>query len=225
MLKDLRTKSIVLRRTNFGESDRILNLLTENGYQSVIAKGVRKEKSKLAGGIEMFCLSEITIHAGKNNKLGILTSAKMLKAYNKIIIDLEKLELASTVLKQINKVAENSTKNEYFDLLNQTLAGINDTKDLKLIESWFLLNYAKTNGDEINLHRDVTGAKLDPYKTYIWDTNENCLREQIGGNIGANAIKLMRLMVSSKFDIISRVKDVEVIIPSILHIAKAINKI
>ena len=54
MLKDIRTKSIVLRRTNYGESDRILNLLTENGVISVIAHGVRKEKSKLAGGIELF---------------------------------------------------------------------------------------------------------------------------------------------------------------------------
>ena len=37
-------------------------------YICVIEKGVRKEKSKLAGGIELFCLSEITYHEGKNNR-------------------------------------------------------------------------------------------------------------------------------------------------------------
>ena len=105
MQNDIRTKAIVLRRTNYGESDRILNLLTENGLISCIAKGVRKEKSKLAGGIEMFCLSEVTVHSGKNNKLGILTSAKMLEAYQNITLKLDDLELASLVLKKVEKAA------------------------------------------------------------------------------------------------------------------------
>ena len=71
---DIRTKAIVLRRTNYGEADRILNLLTEKGLISAIAHGVRKEKSKLAGGIELFCVSDITAHEGRNNSLHTLTS-------------------------------------------------------------------------------------------------------------------------------------------------------
>ena len=45
-----KTLAIVLRRTDFGEADRIVNLLTPNGKQVAIARGVRKPKSKLAGG-------------------------------------------------------------------------------------------------------------------------------------------------------------------------------
>ena len=44
-LKDLKTRALVLRRTNYGESDRILNLITPVGKVSAMAKGVRKEKS------------------------------------------------------------------------------------------------------------------------------------------------------------------------------------
>ena len=51
---DIKTLAYVLRRTNYGEADRILNIITPNGKISAIAKGARKEKSKLAGGIEMF---------------------------------------------------------------------------------------------------------------------------------------------------------------------------
>ncbi|MDR1589563.1 MAG: recombination protein O N-terminal domain-containing protein, partial [Oscillospiraceae bacterium] len=40
-----------------------------------IAKGVRKEKSRLAGGIEPFCLSEIVVRAGRG-ELGVLTGAR-----------------------------------------------------------------------------------------------------------------------------------------------------
>lgn len=49
--KDIRTLGIVLRRTNYGEADRILNILTPSGKITAIAKGVRKSRSKLAGRI------------------------------------------------------------------------------------------------------------------------------------------------------------------------------
>lgn len=67
MPSDLRTRAIVLRRTNYGESDRILNLLTPEGKVAVLAKGVRKEKSRLAGGIELFSISDVVIHQGRSN--------------------------------------------------------------------------------------------------------------------------------------------------------------
>ena len=41
-----RVKAIVLRRTNYAEADRVLQLLTPKGRRSVIAKGVRRERSK-----------------------------------------------------------------------------------------------------------------------------------------------------------------------------------
>ena len=103
--KPLRTTAIILRRTNFGETDRILNLLTPEGQKSVRARGVRKEKSKLAGGIELFCVSDVVIHEGRSD-IGTLTSAKMLKFYQNILTDLERLELASQILKDINPIFE-----------------------------------------------------------------------------------------------------------------------
>ena len=40
MQRDTRTRAIVLRRTDYGEADRILQLLTPEGKRSVIARGV-----------------------------------------------------------------------------------------------------------------------------------------------------------------------------------------
>ena len=80
--RDLRTEAIVLRRTDYGEADRILQLLTPEGKKSVVAKGVRREKSKLAGGIELFSVSEVVIHEGKG-ELGILTGAKLVEVDKK----------------------------------------------------------------------------------------------------------------------------------------------
>ena len=82
--KDIKAKAFVIRRTNYGEADRIINFLTDQGIISAIAKGVRKEKSKLAGAVELFTLSEVTLHRSLNNKLCVLTSAKMLEHYGNI---------------------------------------------------------------------------------------------------------------------------------------------
>ena len=224
MSTDIKTKAIVLRRTNFGEADRIINFLTEQGVVSCIAKGVRKEKSKLAGSVELFCLSEIVVHEGRNNKLGILTSAKMLEHYQNIVYKLPELELASFVMKKIGAFAENSTGPEYFDLLKQILAALNAGVNPELVETWFWFNFAKTNGEQINLIKDVDGNKLDPFLTYVWDSTEAALRVRRGGHVSAKEIKIMRLMLSSDVKTTSRVKDIVPSLPTVLYIAKTINK-
>ena len=221
---DIRTKAIVLRRTNYGEADRIINFLTEQGIIAAIAKGVRKEKSKLAGSVELFTLSDITLHKGLNNKLCVLTSAKMLEHYDQIPYKLAELELAGLVMKQIAKFAETSTGPEYFDLLHQILSALNAGVNPELVETWFWFNLAKTNGEQINVVKDTAGADLDPFKTYVWDNTESALREQLGGNVGAEEIKLMRLMLSNTLKTCSRISDIAPHLPTILYIAKVINK-
>ena len=223
MSNDIRTKAIVLRRTNFGEADRIITFLTEKGIISAIAKGVRKEKSKLAGGVEMFCLSEITVHEGLNNKLSILTSAKMLEHYQNIVYKLPELELASMIMKKISAVAENTSGPEYFNLLKQILAALDAGVNPELVEAWFWFNFAKTGGEQVNLVKDVDGKKLDPFRIYVWDSNELALREQMGGNVGAEEIKIMRLMLSSDLKTVSRVNNIAPKLPTILYIGKTLN--
>ena len=102
---DLRTEAIVLRRTDYGEADRILQLLTPEGKRSVIAKGVRKEKSKLAGGIELFSVSEVVIHEGKT-ELGVLTSAKLMEYYDAFVKDIELIEMGGAMMKSVSARAE-----------------------------------------------------------------------------------------------------------------------
>ncbi len=222
--KDIRTLAYIIKRTNYGEADRVLNILTPEGKMSAMAKGVRKEKSKLAGNIEMFCLIDMNIHQGRN-EFGVVTSAKMLKFYSNLIIDLPRMELASMILKKINIVSETINSKEYFNIVDQTLSALDEKMDEDLVEAWFWFNLAKNSGEEVNLYFDIDGKKLVEGKTYVWDNHELALKEQMGGNIGSNEIKIMRLMLTSKLTLINRVKDLSSKIPSILYIAKSINKI
>lgn len=220
--RDLRTRAIVLRRTNYGEADRILNLIAPEGKLSAIAKGVRREKSKLAGGIEMFTLSELNIHQSKSD-FGIITSARMLEHYSNILTSLERIELASKILKRINSASESIESPAFFNLTEQSLSALNQTSQnqgitSKLVEIWFTLNLNKLLGSELNLYRDSADHKLEPDKTYLYDATENAFTEHPAGPYSANEIKLLRLILTSPLSTVSRVKDLSTYLPKICDI-------
>ena len=107
-MKTQRTKAIVLRRTNYGEADRIVQFLTpEQGKISVMAKGVRREKSKLAGGIELFALCDISYSTGRGD-LAIMTGARLDTFYSHIMADYDRLQFGYDCIKQITKASENN---------------------------------------------------------------------------------------------------------------------
>ena len=224
MSNDLRTLGYVLRRTNFGEADRILNLITPEGKISAIARGVRKEKSKLAGGIEMFSLIDINIHQGRGD-LAVVTSAKMLKYYNNLVTDLEKMELAGMILKKISLAAEHTDNPEFFTIVDQTLAALQADVVSDLVEAWFLLRLAKASGEEVNLYFDTDGEKLNEKTKYSWSQMESSLIKNENGEIDADKIKLMRLMISTDLVVVARVKNIEKMISEVLYVARSVNKI
>ena len=219
--QDIRTLGYVLRRTNYGEADRILNIITPEGKISAIAKGVRKEKSKLAGGIEMFSRTDLNIHQGKD-KMGIVTSAKMLKYFGNILKDFSRTETAAMILKKISVISDSSDSPDYYYIVDQTMEALNDNISLDLIKIWFSFNFKKASGEDINLYRDTNGQKLDPSKTYSWDFYEKALKENPSGDITANEIKIMRLVLTNKLKTVAKIKNIGELISPISAISNAL---
>lgn len=221
--KDLKTYAYVLRRTNYSEADRILNLITPEGKVSAIAKGVRKPKSKLAGGVEMFTLSEVNLHFGKG-EMATLTGASMRKFHMGILKDFSKMEKASGFLKEVNRASEMVDSKEFFEILDKCLTVLNGTSKFGLVEAWFIFNLARTTGEQINLYTDTEGNKLDAALKYRWNEAEEGLEKNDDGRIFANTIKLMRLLWTTELGVVMRVKNTEEYLPEILKIAQAIKK-
>jgi len=232
---DIKTRAIVLRRTNYGEADRILNILTPEGKKSVIAKGVRREKSKLAGGIELFSVSNITIHSGKGD-LGILTSSRLQDFYSHVLEDYATLQFAYEVLKSVNKKSENLDSPEFFNITEQALAGLNSAGFSSLIAAWWWLNLARAAGEPINFHTDTEGHKLKPDQNYLWDPTDLALRPTelphptvIPGLtrnpdiISADHIKLLRLLLSSPLNTALKVTNPDSLLPEITTITKCFS--
>lgn len=225
-MKDLRTEAIVLRRVNFGEADRILTILTPKGKFSVLARGARREKSRLASGIEMFCFLEAVLHFG-HSEMAILTSAKPKKFYKNILADFNKLEAAGEILKRVAKVSENIDAEEYFELTRQCLEALDrcEAQQIEIILAWFYFNYAKISGEEVNVLFDDKGKNLIEGEKYVWDSTEKSLKASERGKISTNEIKMMRLMLNAKLKLILRVKEAEEMAGELLYVGKTLNQI
>lgn len=193
-MKPERTEAIVLRRTDYGDFDRIVQFMTPNGKRSAMAKGVRKPKSRLAGGIELLSLSDVVLRPGKG-ELGIVGSARMKMFYGHILEDYDRLMFAYEALKLIDRASQTVDEPEWFEVLEQTLAHLDELKvPLALIKAWFYLNYAKLLGEELSLWRDTSGEKIEAKKTYRYDNGEKGLVETPKGEITSSHIKLLRVM-------------------------------
>lgn len=189
-----RLKAIVLRRTDYGEADRVLQLLTPKGRRSVIAKGVRRERSKLAGGIELLAVCDAVIHSGHSG-LGVLTGARLDVFYRHILEDYERMQFAYTAMKLIARASEQVDEPEWFTILSRVLAALDDAAiDRQLIEMWFYLQYAGALGEELNVRVDAAGRELCPEKRYSYDPGEKALRVSERGELTADHIKLLRLI-------------------------------
>jgi len=216
----VRTRAIVLRRTNFGEADRILQLLTPEGKRSVMARGVRREKSKLAGGIELFAVCDVVITEGKGD-LGILTSARLVQFYRHILEDYDTMQFAYEVVKQVSRASEMVDEPEWYDVLSEVLMALDAlTISRQLVQTWFYLRYAALLGHELSLTHDIDGQLLQSEKRYFYDETEMGLREAPQGNIRADHIKLLRLINAKSLKVLAQVGGIEATLPDCWSIAR-----
>ena len=127
---------IVLRTTDYRESDRILNILSrERGLITAAARGCRKPNSKYAAFASQFTYGEIEV----NERVGKLqlSSAAVLESFYPIREDYERLLCATRIAAVCEHVAEHDIPNdELFVLLYNALSVIayseNDPKDTEL---------------------------------------------------------------------------------------------
>lgn len=189
-----RVRAIVLRRTDYAEADRVLQLLTTKGRVAAIAKGVRREKSKLAGGIELFAICDMVIRSGRGD-LGLVTSARLVAFYRHILEDYERMQFAYLAMKLVDQASATADEPEWYAVLSATLEHLDQLEvSRQLVEAWFYIQYAGLLGDELNARLDVAGNPLDPDRMYMYDQSEKAFRLSDQGNIGANHIKLLRLL-------------------------------
>lgn len=193
-MKQFRTQAIILNRTDYGEADRIITFLTpDRGKVTGIAKGVRKSKSKLAGGIELFSVSDISFIPGRR-QIDTIVSTRLIKHYGNIVKYLDRTNTAYEFIKKLDKATEDAAENDYFELLRQAFEALDDSHiSLEVIHLWFYMRLLRLAGQAPDFQFDAGGQKIEPTSRYNFDTEKMCFMMTGKGSFEYSHIKLLRL--------------------------------
>lgn len=211
------TEALVLRRIEYGEADRIVTLLTKDkGKLTVIAKGVRKPKSKLAGGVELFSISTIT-YIESRNEMKTLVSARITHDYSDIVKNAEALQTAYAILQAVHAYTESVCEDDYFAICAEALARLHAGVSPQTVGVWFGVRLLSISGHGINLHTDAHGADLEPNGAYMFDPASMSLVPHANGTITANHIKLLRLCDITDVGALLRIQNIQQLSEDVAH--------
>ena len=197
-MRQISTEGIILKRINFSEADRILTVLTpDNGQVSMLAKGVRKSKSKLAGGLEIFSVSDINYIDGKS-ELKTVVSTRLKVHFKSIVSNVERTMVAYDFMKIIESFSKHTETTEYYQLLKSGLVGLNDeSMAIELIEAWFYVSILNINGSGVNVEKPLDKKGFSEDDRYEFSYDDMCFFSNSSGQFTPNHIKFLRLVNKS----------------------------
>lgn len=139
-------QGIVLRGYPFGESHRVVVLLSPNhGKLRTVAKGVRKTKSRFGGRLEPFTHVDIVLYEGKN--LDTITQVSIINAFPQVRNDLDRVLAAGTMIEVADAVAqEDEASHRLFLLLQRGLTVLDHGQPHDDLVTSFLLKAADIIG-------------------------------------------------------------------------------
>jgi len=145
-----RTQGFIIKITDREEADQLFTIYTKNfGKIEVLGRAIRKIKSKLRGGIQLFYLSEIEFIQGKTYKT--LTDAILINSFSNIRNNLEKIIVAEQILEVLNDlIKDQELDNKIWELLNEIFDKLNsnalNSKNNILIYYYFFWNLVSILG-------------------------------------------------------------------------------
>jgi DNA repair protein RecO (recombination protein O) len=127
------TEAIVVHRRDQGEADRILTLCTPLGKLAVIAKGLRKVRSRKAGHLELFSHAQITV-ARSRSSWDVVSQAETVEPHAALRGDLARGTYARYAVELYDRfVAEGEGGEAIFDLLARMLGYLCQEAQLDLL--------------------------------------------------------------------------------------------
>ena len=119
-------EGIILSETNYSESSKILNVLTDKyGLIGIMSKGCRNLKSKLRGVSRKLLYGKFNVYY-KPSGLSTLISVDVINSFSNTLTDLERISYASFILDLTIQVLRQTEDEEIFDLLKNTLIKIEE---------------------------------------------------------------------------------------------------
>lgn len=196
-----KTEAIVLRTMDLGEADRVLTVLTPRlGKLRVIAKGVRRPRSRIGGGLQPFSDVQLVLAVGRT--FDVVTSSSLEDPHLGLRNDLHSTAAAWYVVELADRFCEGAAdSHEAFRLLAQALSGLDAGAAVsrEAVARWFELALLDAMGFRPELTRCLDcGAELEPEGNAYSPLGDGalcptCAQGTSGAHpISADALKILR---------------------------------
>lgn len=229
-----RTQGFILKRVNRGGADRIFTVFTKDfGRLEILGKAIRKIKSKLRGGMEIFYLSEIEFIQGKTYKT--LTDAILIDSFPNLRKDLQGLSIAYRISEVLdNLIKGQEPDEEIWQLLKETFQKLDNKRltinNQQLIYYYFLWNLLSILGYQPEFYKcSLCKRKLTPQKLYFSLKErglicQNCFKKlkldkEQNKAVDPETVKILRLVLEKKWFILSKLKISQTHLNSIKNIS------
>ncbi len=112
--------AFIIKRRSFGEADKIITVFSkELGKKNLIAKGIRRIKSRRAGNLELFNDTVLLVRKSRHG-LDYITETQLNRSFMRVAGNMAKTQLAYQLIELIDKLTPvEQTQEEVYDLIQK----------------------------------------------------------------------------------------------------------
>ncbi len=193
------TQAIILKSIDYQESSKILTVLSQqHGKISLIARGVKKPKSKLSGLIEIGNVLDVVYYYKPTRSIQNLTEASIQFSSINFRRDFEKASILFASLELIDQIIHENEENELiFSFLNTFIRWLADSENTQAsIFCYVQLRCAELIGFNLNYSADDTNNTLFFDVTHGEITNQ--VQSELSYKLTVLQARFLQLALNSK---------------------------
>lgn len=160
----VKTRAIVLRKIDYGDTSRIAQFFTEDfGKISAIIKGVRTGKSKSGLIIDIYNNVEILLYKKGTREVQLVSEVELIKHYPNINEDLDRMSFANGIVELLsNLTVENENNHKLYLGSAKALELLNNlNKSPRLVFAKFIFFFIKEIGYQLEIDKcSICGKNL-----------------------------------------------------------------
>ncbi|MHB1416675.1 MAG: DNA repair protein RecO [Chloroflexota bacterium] len=212
-LRLYRTEAVILKRADFGETDRLITVYTPQlGKLRLLAKGIRRPTSKMAGHLELFTQSQLLIAKGRN--LDLVTQCETINSFLALREELLRTTYAHYVAELVERLTPEHLENyPLYSLLLATLGRVATDRQPEMALRFYEMQMLEHLGYRPQLLRCLHCDKeLEPVVNYFTPAAGGAVCPACGEAdpsarpLSVNALKVLRLLQSGNYTAASRLR-------------------
>lgn len=150
-----KAEGIIIRTTDYGETNKIVTLYTgEFGKIGLMARGAKKPKSMLSSVCHVLFYGLCLFNKGRG--LGTLYQAESIKSFRTLFSDLEKTSYSALIVELLDRLTEESQPSPaLYRLLKETLLLIEGGTDAAVMAAIFAVKMMRVAGIDPQVDRCI----------------------------------------------------------------------